>query len=224
MKGAWIIKMSIKKDKFQKILNELAQFLDTNLEIEVYDNHQGFFVANAYDNGEPKLQNGHILLLFDEKLPPYITLESEQIEAIRELAVLWKVSENIELLKQKDVLSSSIKVNLIDYLEEENVNLFTINKKKNHFELSLTEDELNEYYVNEHFEKMSLLLFLFQSLEIKKFKTVNTLVIDLDDLNNGFNEDKHIQITSELVNELQEILLNNNEEHCQNFLSKLQNR
>lgn len=210
------------KEQYKTSLNSLAQFLELDLEIDVYDNHQGYFVANALRNGEPFAQNGEILLLFDEKISPYLSLDTALIEPIRSLASIWKVSEELDFLQTKDVTSAQVPINLEDYIDIIDDDFLLIDKQYN-LTLSLSEEEIMKDIENGYIYKAQLLYYLLTVLKVKKLLTIKKIEIDLNDINIPILKEKHISITQSFARELQDALLNNNEEQCKTILNLLMN-
>lgn len=210
------------KEQYKTSLNSLAQFLELDLEIDVYDNHQGYFVANALRNGEPFAQNGEILLLFDEKIPPYLSLDTTLIEPIRSLASIWKVSEELDFLQTKDVTSAQVPINLEDYIDIIDDDFLLIDEQYN-LTLSLSEEEIMKDIENGCIYKAQLLYYLLTVLKVKKLLTIKKIEIDLNDINIPILKEKHISITQSFARELQDALLNNNEEQCKTILNLLMN-
>jgi len=217
------IVLSIKmKEQYKTSLNSLAQFLELDLEIDVYDNHQGYFVANALHHGESFAQNGEILLLFDDMVPPYLSLDTALIEPIRSLASIWKVSEELDFLQDKDVISAQAPINLEDYIDIIDDDFLLIDEQYN-FVFSVSEEEIMKDIENGYIHKAQLLYYLITALKVKKLLTIKKIGIDLNDINIPTLKEKHISITQSFARELQDALLNNNEEQCKVILNLLMN-
>ncbi len=210
------------KEQYKTSLNSLAQFLELDLEIDVYDNHQGYFVANALHHGESFAQNGEILLLFDDMVPPYLSLDTALIEPIRSLASIWKVSEELDFLQDKDVISAQAPINLEDYIDIIDDDFLLIDEQYN-FVFSVSEEEIMKDIENGYIHKAQLLYYLITALKVKKLLTIKKIGIDLNDINIPTLKEKHISITQSFARELQDALLNNNEEQCKVILNLLMN-
>lgn len=210
------------KEQYKTSLNSLAQFLELDLEIDVYDNHQGYFVANALHHGEAFAQNGEILLLFDDMVPPYLSLDTALIEPIRSLASIWKVSEELDFLQDKDVISAQAPIDLEDYIDIIDDDFLLIDEQYN-FVFSVSEEEIMKDIENGYIYKAQLLYYLITALKVKKLLTIKKIGIDLNDINIPTLKEKHISITQSFARELQDALLNNNEEQCKVILNLLMN-
>lgn len=196
-------------------MNDLAQFLETDLEIVIYDDTHGNYIANAFKDGEPIAQNVGILTLFDEAITTYIPLDTSVIEVIRELSTPWNVS--FDFLEEKYTINDNNDMMLIDYIDELDYT-FTLIDEKYNFKLTLDEEEIIEDINASKFNKGKLLLYLFENLQVKKLLSITKIVIDFDNLDK--NNTQKI-ITQSFVNSLQQALLNDDEVLCQSILNVL---
>lgn len=211
--------MGIKKEIYKQCLKQLIDFLELDYEVAVYENETSDYIVNAFEHGQAIAQNGDVLLLLDEKMPPLVLLEPSIIKPLRELALAFGVNKMIDFLEPRYRFEHDYDLYVSDYLDVEDE--FILYDHANNFELALSERSILEDISNKYLKKTQLLLHLFSSLKIKKLISISKIIIDLNDLNSQINIDEPIHINPDFANKLQEMLINNDEESCHKLLKQL---